>query len=37
MSQTEPERSVFFSKNASFTNVPSFRNTWMRSFARSHT
>ena len=37
MSHTEPERSVFGSKNASFTNVPSLRNTCTRLFTRSQT
>src|SRR5882672_8704643 len=37
MSQTEPDRSVVLSKNASLTKVPSFRNTCTRSFTRSHT
>src|SRR5215510_11685364 len=37
MSHTDPDRSVFFSKNASFTKVPSLRNTCTRSFTRSHT
>src|SRR4051794_21332621 len=37
MSHTEPDLRVFLSKNASFTNVPSFLNTWTRSLTRSHT
>ncbi len=32
MSQTDPLPNVSFAMKASFTNVPSFRNTWMRSF-----
>src|SRR5712671_5381454 len=37
MSHTEPDRYVLLSMNASLTNVPSLRKTWMRSFTRSHT
>src|SRR4029434_2464696 len=37
MSHTDPERYVLTSMNASLTNVPSLRNTWIRSFTRSHT
>src|SRR5262249_12298520 len=36
MSQAEPEPNVFLAKNASFTNVPSGRNTCTRSLVRSH-
>ena len=32
MSHTEPSPSVFFDDHASFTNLPSGVNTWMRSF-----
>src|SRR5262249_10550182 len=35
MSHTDPLPSVCFAKNASWTNVPSLRNTWTRSFVRS--
>src|SRR5215831_16887310 len=37
MSHTEPDRNVLGSKNASFTNVPSVRNTCTRSLTRSQT
>src|SRR5476649_2242196 len=37
MSHADPEPSVSLLKNASFTNVPSGLNTWMRSFTRSQT
>ena len=37
MSHTDPDRYVFGSMNASLTNVPSFRKTWMRSLTRSQT
>src|SRR4029450_1854509 len=37
MSHTDPERYVLRSMNASLTNVPSLRNTWMRSLTRSQT
>jgi hypothetical protein len=36
-SHAAPLPSVFFSKNHSFTNVPSFLNTWTRLLARSQT
>src|SRR5579872_7398563 len=37
ISHTDPERSVSGSKTASFTNVPSLRNTCTRSLTRSQT
>src|ERR1700686_3091138 len=37
MSHAEPEPSVRFAMNASFTKVPSGLNTWIRSFTRSQT
>jgi hypothetical protein len=35
--QTEPLASVWGSTRNSFTKVPSWRNTWMRSLTRSQT
>src|SRR4029079_17097142 len=37
MSHTDPSPVVVFETNASLTNLPSFWNTWMRSFWRSQT
>ena len=37
MSHTEPSPRVFGLMRISFTNLPSFVNTWMRSFTRSQT